>query len=99
MLPDMPKNFEGTADYLASQDLRDAVNVAIDLQKPLLIKGEPGRGSFPTSCHLASVSSSPTPGSCACPTRRAVSMSTSIAASTRRCALVEARHAAAPAFT
>ena len=40
----MTKTFEGTSDYLASQDLRDTVNVAIDLQKPLLIKGEPGTG-------------------------------------------------------
>lgn len=36
--------FTGTADYLASADLQDAVNVAIALQKPLLIKGEPGTG-------------------------------------------------------
>ena len=44
MLPDMTKTFEGTSEYLASQDLKDAVNVAIDLQKPLLVKGEPGTG-------------------------------------------------------
>ena len=36
--------FIGTDDYLASPELRDAVNVAIALQKPLLIKGEPGTG-------------------------------------------------------
>ena len=36
--------FTGTDDYLASPDLRDAVNVAIALEKPLLIKGEPGTG-------------------------------------------------------
>ena len=36
--------FEGTRGYLASQDLKDAVNVAVDLEKPLLIKGEPGTG-------------------------------------------------------
>jgi MoxR-like ATPase len=36
--------FRGTADYIASQSLRDAVNVAIALEKPLLIKGEPGTG-------------------------------------------------------
>jgi MoxR-like ATPase len=36
--------FDGTNAYLVSPDLRDAVNVAIDLQKPLLIKGEPGTG-------------------------------------------------------
>ncbi|MFT6399876.1 MAG: MoxR-like ATPase [Bradymonadia bacterium] len=36
--------FTGTADYIAPQALRDAVNVAIALEKPLLIKGEPGTG-------------------------------------------------------
>ena len=36
--------FVGTDKYLTSQDLRDAVNVAIALEKPLLIKGEPGTG-------------------------------------------------------
>ena len=36
--------FNGTDNYLTSADLRDTVNVAIALQKPLLIKGEPGTG-------------------------------------------------------
>jgi MoxR-like ATPase len=36
--------FTGTADYLASPELRDAVNVAVALERPLLIKGEPGTG-------------------------------------------------------
>ena len=36
--------FAGTSTYLASPALRDAVNVAIALEKPLLIKGEPGTG-------------------------------------------------------
>ena len=36
--------FEGTDTYLASPELRDAVNVAIALEKPLLIRGEPGTG-------------------------------------------------------
>lgn len=36
--------FEGTSDYIASADLKAAVNVAIALEKPLLIKGEPGTG-------------------------------------------------------
>lgn len=40
---DSPR-FEGTDDYIASASLRDAVNVAVALQKPLLIKGEPGTG-------------------------------------------------------
>jgi MoxR-like ATPase len=38
------EHFTGTATYLASPALQDAVNVAIALQKPLLIKGEPGTG-------------------------------------------------------
>jgi len=36
--------FDGTDSYLASAELRDAVNVAIALEKPLLIRGEPGTG-------------------------------------------------------
>jgi len=36
--------FEGTANYIASRDLQVAVNAAIAMQKPLLIKGEPGTG-------------------------------------------------------
>ena len=40
----MFNQFTGTADYLASPELRDSVNVAIALEKPLLIKGEPGTG-------------------------------------------------------
>jgi MoxR-like ATPase len=36
--------FEGTESYIASKELQVAVNAAIHLQKPLLIKGEPGTG-------------------------------------------------------
>lgn len=36
--------FEGTDRYIASAELRDTVNVAIALSRPLLIKGEPGTG-------------------------------------------------------
>ncbi|MHB8918420.1 MAG: AAA family ATPase, partial [Desulfocucumaceae bacterium] len=36
--------YSGTADYLVSEDLRNAVNIAIALGRPLLIKGEPGTG-------------------------------------------------------
>ena len=36
--------FSGTEQYLTSPELRDAVNVAIALERPLLIKGEPGTG-------------------------------------------------------
>jgi len=37
-------NFQGTDDYIVSEDLRNSVNVAVALGKPLLIKGEPGTG-------------------------------------------------------
>ncbi|MBM3131838.1 MAG: MoxR family ATPase [Chloroflexi bacterium] len=36
--------FKGSADYVASMPLRNAVNVSIALQRPLLIRGEPGTG-------------------------------------------------------
>ncbi|MEO6268883.1 MAG: MoxR family ATPase [Lautropia sp.] len=36
--------FEGTSSYVATDDLKLAVNAAITLQRPLLIKGEPGTG-------------------------------------------------------
>ncbi|MBO4390583.1 MAG: MoxR family ATPase [Lachnospiraceae bacterium] len=36
--------FETTGEYVASEELMNAVNIAIALQKPLLIKGEPGTG-------------------------------------------------------
>ena len=36
--------FQGTDAYVATDDLKMAVNAAIALQKPLLIKGEPGTG-------------------------------------------------------
>ena len=36
--------FEGTDTYVATDDLKLAVNAAITLQRPLLIKGEPGTG-------------------------------------------------------
>lgn len=36
--------FEGSAHYVATDDLKLAVNAAITLQRPLLIKGEPGTG-------------------------------------------------------
>ena len=39
----MPR-FEGTDSYVATDDLKLAVNAALTLQRPLLIKGEPGTG-------------------------------------------------------
>ena len=36
--------FNGTENYVATEDLQMAVNAAIALQRPLLLKGEPGTG-------------------------------------------------------
>jgi MoxR-like ATPase len=38
------RRFEGTETYVATEDLRVAVNAAIALERPLLVKGEPGTG-------------------------------------------------------
>ncbi len=40
----MNQSFQGTDNYIATQDLQIAVNASVSLQKPLLIKGEPGTG-------------------------------------------------------
>ena len=40
----MRSRFEGTDSYVATQDLQVAVNAAIALERPLLVKGEPGTG-------------------------------------------------------
>ena len=36
--------FNGTDNYIATEDLMIAVNAAVTLERPLLIKGEPGTG-------------------------------------------------------
>ncbi len=38
------KTYQGSSDYVVTEELMNAVNVAIALEKPLLIKGEPGTG-------------------------------------------------------
>ena len=40
----MSTKFTGSSHYVASNDLMSTVNIAMELQKPLLIKGEPGTG-------------------------------------------------------
>lgn len=37
-------DYRGSSDYIVSDELRNSVNIAVALQKPLLIKGEPGTG-------------------------------------------------------
>ena len=39
-----PTKFQGTDNYIATQDLMLAVNAAVTLKRPLLVKGEPGTG-------------------------------------------------------
>ena len=45
--------FRGTEGYIASEPLIDAVNCALALEKPLLIKGEPGTGKTLLARHVA----------------------------------------------
>ena len=43
-MTDQPQRFEGTSDYIATDDLKVAVDAAVTLRRPLLVKGEPGTG-------------------------------------------------------
>jgi MoxR-like ATPase len=51
--------FEGTKDYVAGDDLRAAVNAAIALERPLLVKGEPGTGKTVLAEEIAKALSAP----------------------------------------
>lgn len=51
--------FEGTSDYIATQDLKIAVNAAVALERPLLIKGEPGTGKTVLAYELAKALNAP----------------------------------------
>ena len=45
--------FEGTDRYIATSDLKVAVNAAVALERPLLIKGEPGTGKTVMAYEIA----------------------------------------------
>jgi MoxR-like ATPase len=47
------KRFEGTATYIATDDLMMAVNAALTLERPLLVKGEPGTGKTMLAIEIA----------------------------------------------
>ena len=46
--------FNGTNNYIATEDLKMAVNAAITLERPLLVKGEPGTGKTELAKQIAS---------------------------------------------
>ncbi|MBX9802942.1 MAG: MoxR family ATPase [Caulobacteraceae bacterium] len=58
-MPRPTDRFEGTADYIATDDLRIAVNAAVALERPLLIKGEPGTGKTVLAYEIAKAMNAP----------------------------------------
>ncbi|MBT3790167.1 MAG: MoxR family ATPase [Alphaproteobacteria bacterium] len=51
--------FEGTKDYVATEDLMVAVNASVALERPLLIKGEPGTGKTMLAIEVAKAMGAP----------------------------------------
>src|ERR1700741_1108102 len=51
--------FEGTSNYVATDDLTIAVNAAVVLERPLLVKGEPGTGKTVLAREVATALSTP----------------------------------------
>jgi len=51
--------FSGTEDYVATDDLKVAVNAAIKLRRPLLVKGEPGTGKTVLAEEIAKAVNAP----------------------------------------
>jgi MoxR-like ATPase len=47
------KNYQGTSDYVASDELQEVVNVALAIGRPLLLKGEPGTGKTLLAASIA----------------------------------------------
>ena len=46
--------FDGTRNYVATEDLKIAVNAAVTLERPLLVKGEPSTGKTELAKQVAS---------------------------------------------
>jgi MoxR-like ATPase len=51
--------FDGTKDYVATDDLKVAVNAAVTLRRPLLVKGEPGTGKTVLAHEIAKAIGAP----------------------------------------
>jgi len=51
--------FEGTSSYVATDDLKVAVNAAVTLRRPLLVKGEPGTGKTVLAHEIADALGAP----------------------------------------
>jgi MoxR-like ATPase len=51
--------FEGTSSYVATDDLKVAVNAAVALRRPLLVKGEPGTGKTVLAHEIAAAVGAP----------------------------------------
>jgi len=51
--------FQGTSDYVATDDLKVAVNAAVTLRRPLLVKGEPGTGKTVLAHEIAKAANAP----------------------------------------
>src|SRR5579864_3437436 len=55
----MSQRFQGTDNYIATEDLKVAVNAAVALERPLLIKGEPGTGKTVLAYEIAEALGAP----------------------------------------
>jgi MoxR-like ATPase len=51
--------FDGTSNYIATADLKVAVNAAVTLRRPLLVKGEPGTGKTVLAHEIAAAANAP----------------------------------------
>ncbi len=55
----MTMRFKGTSGYVATEDLKVAVNAAVTLRRPLLVKGEPGTGKTVLAQQIADAFDAP----------------------------------------
>ncbi|TYB81696.1 AAA family ATPase [Maritimibacter fusiformis] len=55
----MASRFDGTESYVATDDLKVAVNAAVTLERPLLVKGEPGTGKTELARQVAAALNTP----------------------------------------